>query len=180
VRPASWSLPWSRRARAARAALVALLAVPILALTLGACGEGEVTMPPLTPEPGDPRPSAQAAAPPEQTRAARLVLYKYLRGVAAGDAKVCAHLAPGYQSAMFGESGGCRKGLGEARSRLRPQDVTALSGVTVPTGEAGPENGAVTVGFEDLQWKGEPPRPGGILAARYTLRQTGDRWLITG
>ncbi|MFI0353815.1 hypothetical protein [Actinomadura sp. 9N407] len=171
------SMPWSRRARTA---LVPLLAVPILAMALSACGEGEATMPPLTPEPGDQRPSTQTAVPAAQSLAARKVLYQYLRGIAAGDAKVCSHLTPGYESATFGAAGDCRKGLDEAKGKLRPQDVTALRGVTVPTAEAGPENGDITVGFEDLKWKGEPARPGGILAARYTLRQTGGRWLITG
>ncbi|MFB4313287.1 hypothetical protein [Actinomadura sp. 21ATH] len=161
--------------------LAALALVPLLVTAPAACGEDEPEMPPLTPEPGDALPAARSSAPPAaQSRAARLVLYKYLRGIAAGDTKVCAHLAPGYESATFPERGGCEKGLAAAKAKLRPQDVTALKSVTVPAAEAGPDEGEVTVAFEDLKWKAEPARPGGVLAARYTLARTGERWLITG
>ncbi|MDL4775997.1 hypothetical protein [Actinomadura xylanilytica] len=150
----------------------------VLALT--ACGgEDRATMPPLTPEPGDARPLAPAGAPPEQSRAARMVLYRYLRGVAAGDAKVCASVTPAYERATFGKPGGCGSGLAAARARLRAQDRAALRTVTVPTGQAGPGPDDFTVRFEDLRWKGEPARPGGLLAAGFTLRKTGARWLIT-
>ncbi|MFC5752950.1 hypothetical protein [Actinomadura rugatobispora] len=165
------------------------LALPVLGVgvalgaSLSACGgTDEVTMPPLTPEPGDAHPAATAAAaaPAARTKAARVVLYKYLRGVASGDVKVCASLSPAYERATFGRPGGCRTGLAQVRSRLRAEDVTALRGVTVPAAEAGPGDGEVTVRFEDLRWKTAPARPGGVIAARYTLQLTGARWLIIG
>lgn len=149
---------------------------------LASCGgNDEVTMPPLTPEPGDEQPSATApVAAPANTYAARVVLYKYLRGVASGDSGVCAHLSPTYERATFGKPGGCRTGLARVRGGLRPQDLRALRGVTVPTAESGPEEGQVTVRFESLRWKTGRARRGGVIAAQYTLRLTGSRWLITG
>ncbi|MEU9844238.1 hypothetical protein AB0C69_34065, partial [Actinomadura sp. NPDC048032] len=68
-----------------RSSLAALALLPLLA----GCGGGdEVTMPPLTPEPGDSRPAqASTAAPARQTLPARLALYKYLRGISVGDAR---------------------------------------------------------------------------------------------
>ncbi len=167
----------------AAALLVPLFVLPLLGL--GACGgQDEVTMPPLTPEPGDsqfldaPEPTASAASAKE-TLPARLALFKYLRGVAAGNAKVCAYLTPAYQREAFGGPAACRTGFAAARAKLRPQDIAALRGVTVPTCEAGPGDGEYTVRFEDLAWKGEPARPGGPLAASFTLRKTGAYWQIT-
>ncbi|XVQ12295.1 hypothetical protein ACQP1W_06940 [Spirillospora sp. CA-255316] len=179
----------SRAFRAFRARPVPF-ALPVLGVALGAClgaslgacgGADEVTMPPLTPEPGGAPPAATAAAAaPARTQAARVVLYKYLRGVASGDVKVCASLSPAYERATFGRAGGCRTGLAQVRNGLRPEDLAALRGVTVPTAEAGPGDGEVTVRFEDLRWKTAPARPGGVIAARYTLQLTGARWLIIG
>ncbi|MFF5258587.1 hypothetical protein ACFY4C_06560 [Actinomadura viridis] len=173
--PRSAVRPAARRPSARfRAAALAVL----LGTALGGCGgDEEITMPPLTPEPGDERPGTTAAAAP--TRAARVVLYKYLRGIAAGDPGACAHLAPAYERATFGGAGACRTGLARARSALRPQDLTALRGVTVPTATAGPEEGEVTVQFEELRWKTAPARPGGVLASSFTLRRNGGRWLVT-
>jgi hypothetical protein len=118
--------------------------------------------------------------PPQQAFAARLVIYKFLRGVASGDSKVCGLLAPEYQRITFGKPGGCRTGFGAARKHFRPKDLTALRAVTVPTGEPGPGIGDYTVRFEDLKWKDEPALPGGVLAARFTLHLTGKTWRITG
>ncbi|MFD0685284.1 hypothetical protein [Actinomadura fibrosa] len=173
-----------------RTALPVLAALSALAFgALGACGgDDKVTMPPLTPEPGDSRladsrgdggAGGAGAASAKASLPARLVLYRFLRGVAAGDARVCAHLAPAYQRSVFGAPAGCRAGLGPARAKLRPKDIAALRGVTVPAAEDGPGAGAYTVRFEDLKWRGEPARPGGLLAARYTLRRSGARWLIS-
>ncbi|MEV4007925.1 hypothetical protein [Actinomadura sp. NPDC049753] len=161
-----------------RPSLAALTLLPLLA----ACGGGdEVTMPPLTPEPGDSRPAqASTAAPPRQTLPARLALYKYLRGISVGDARACAYLAPAYERRVFGGPGRCRSGLGRARAKLRPQDLAALRGVTVPTCEAGPGAGECTVRFEHLRWKSAPARPGGLLAASFVLRGRGSRWLVAG
>lgn len=160
--------------------LAVLSAVPIS--LLAACsGDDEPKIPPLTSEPGDPRPGAavSVSAPPKQGFAPRIVLFKYLRGVAIGDVKVCAYLSPEYERDVFGSAGGCATGLGQAKQSLRPQDITALRGVTVPAGEPGPGAGEFTVQFADLVWRGDPARPGGVLAARYVLRQTGKRWLIS-
>ncbi|WP_242903293.1 hypothetical protein [Actinomadura terrae] len=156
------------------------LAVVVLLPALAACGGGDggVAMPPLTPEPADSRLGDTGGADGEETLPARLVLYRFLRGVAKGNVAVCAYLGPGYERATFGRTGGCRAGLGRARAKLRPQDLAALRGVTVPTGAAGPGAGEVTVRFEDLKWRGAPAGRGGVLAASFTLRRTGGRWLI--
>ncbi|TDD81240.1 hypothetical protein [Actinomadura rubrisoli] len=157
----------------------AALPVVLVLASLSACGGNEITMPPLTPEPVDSRLAGTSDTPPEQSLAARLVLYRFLHGVAAGNVRVCAHLAPAFERAAFGGPGRCRSGLRQARARLRPPDIAALRGVTVPVAEDGPGDGDYTVRFEDLKWRGEPARPGGLLAARFTLRKTGGRWLIT-
>jgi hypothetical protein len=161
--------------------LPALSLLPALALGPAACGgKEEAGMPPLTPEPGDSR-LVDVTAPAKDSLPARLVLYKYLRGIAAGNVKVCALLAPAYDRAAFGRAGGCRSGgLAAARAKLRPADLAALRGVTVPVCDDGPGEGEYTVDFADLKWKGDPARPGGVLAANYTLGKTGTRWLITG
>ncbi|WP_165495514.1 hypothetical protein, partial [Actinomadura roseirufa] len=103
--------------------LAAVLAfLPALLLpAASACGrEREIVMPPLTPEPGDSRladapgpgsPSSGSRAAGKGSLPARLVLYRYLRGVAAGDVRACAHLAPAYERAVFGGPGRCRAGL---------------------------------------------------------------------
>ncbi|MDL4814617.1 hypothetical protein [Actinomadura opuntiae] len=152
-----------------------------LVLGLDGCGgKDEAGMPPLTPEPGDSR-LADLTAPAKDSYPARLVLYKFLRGVAAGNVKACALLTPDYDRAAFGRPGGCRAGgLAAARRKLRPADLAALRGVTVPTCEDGPDEGEYTVAFGDLKWKGDPARPGGVLAAKFTLRKTGTRWLVAG
>ncbi|MUN36640.1 hypothetical protein [Actinomadura litoris] len=154
------------------------LAVLALLPALAACGGGgEVTMPPLTPEPADSR-LTDTGGDERRTLPARLVLYRFLRGVAKGNVAVCAYLAPAYERTAFGRPGGCRAGLGRERAKLGPRDLAALRGVTVPTGEAGPGAGEVTVRFEDLKWRGEPAGQGGLLASSFTLRRTGGRWLI--
>ncbi|GAA2138689.1 hypothetical protein [Actinomadura napierensis] len=162
-----------------RPLLSALPLLPALIFGIGGCGgKDEVGLPPLTPEPGDSR-LADLTAPEKDSFPARLVLYKFLRGVAAGNVKVCALLAPAYDRAAFGRPGGCRAGgLAAARRTLRPADLAALRGVTVPSCEDGPGEGEYTVAFGDLKWKGDPARPGGVLAAKFTLHKTGARWLI--
>ncbi|NEA24314.1 hypothetical protein [Actinomadura bangladeshensis] len=162
-----------------------LAAVLVVLPLLGACGgQDEVTMPPLTPEPGDSQfadttTTAAAAASAKETLPARMALYKYLRGIAVGNAKACAYLTAAYQQQVFGGPASCRTGFAQARAKLRPQDLAALRGVTVPVCQAGPGDGIYTVRFADLAWKGAPARPGGLLAASFTLRRTGAYWQIT-
>ncbi|WP_067453621.1 hypothetical protein [Actinomadura macra] len=162
-----------------RPSLAVLALLPALAALAACSGDPEITMPPLTPEPSDTR-LIDAAGPDPQTLPARLALYRFLRGVAAGDVRACAYLAPAYERTVFGRTGGCRTGLRQARAKLDAQDVAALRGVTVPAGETGPGDGDITVRFEDLGWRGEPARSGGLLAPTFTLRQIGGRWRITG
>ncbi|NVI87976.1 hypothetical protein [Actinomadura sp. BRA 177] len=161
-----------------RPLLVAVLAVLPL---LGACGgQDEVTMPPLTPEPGDSQfTDTRATTSTEESFPARLALYKYLRGIAAGNPKACVYLTPAYQREVFGGPTACRSGFAKARANLSPQDITALRGVTVPVCEPGPGNGDYTVRFEDLAWKGAPAVPGGLLTTSFTLRKSGPHWQIT-
>ncbi|WP_149259190.1 hypothetical protein [Actinomadura sp. K4S16] len=164
----------------ARRFVAALTLLPLLA---GCGGGNEVTMPPLTPEPGDSRPAPDAsasAAPQRRTLPARMALYKYLRGVAVGNVKACAYLAPAYERRVFGGPGRCHSGLGRVRAKLRPQDLAALRGVTVPACQVGPGGADCTVRFEDLRWKGAPARPGGLLAASFVLRRNGARWQVAG
>lgn len=159
----------------------ASLLVPVL-VSCSRFSDKEPEIPPLTSEPGDPLPdpTTPAGASAPQGYAARVVLYKFLRGVAAGDTRTCAHLARGYEGTIFGKPGGCETGLGQARQRLRPQDIAALSGVTVPAGQPGPTPDEFTVSYADLRWRGDPARPGGVIAARFVLRKEGGRWLIAG
>ncbi|MFG2085804.1 MULTISPECIES: hypothetical protein [unclassified Spirillospora] len=170
-----------------RPSFAAPLLVPVLLLAvLGACGgENEITMPPLTPEPGDSRVASDAgAASPEESLPARLTLYKYLRTIALGSTAACKYTSDEFDLARFGERG-CEAGLGRARAGLRPEDVAALRGVTVPTAEREPD-GAYTVRHRDLKWRGEParlqPEPGGpphaFFLDTYTIRQNGGRWVL--
>ncbi|MEU5993784.1 hypothetical protein ABZ806_32835 [Spirillospora sp. NPDC047418] len=163
-----------------------LLAAVLVALPLlSACGgQEEVTMPPLTPEPGDSRfadttTAAATTTSAKETLPARLALYKYLRGVAVGNAKACAFLAPAYQQKVFGGPTACRTRFAKARAKLRPQDLAALRGVTVPVCRPGPGDGTYTVRFEDLAWKGAPARQAGLLAPSFTIQRTGQNWQIT-
>ncbi|MFC9969562.1 hypothetical protein ACFVH6_01510 [Spirillospora sp. NPDC127200] len=153
-----------------------LLLVVALALPAAACSDDPAPAKPAAEAP--PRPSAHAAIPPKQTAAARTALTKYLRGMAAGDATVCGLLTPAYERAVYGRPGGCRPGLPQARRKMRPKDLAALRTVAVPTAEPGAGPGEYSVQFEDLKWKSEPARPGGVLAARFTLRKTGANWLL--
>ncbi|MEO3822202.1 hypothetical protein [Actinomadura sp. B10D3] len=154
-----------------------VLALMLLSSPAACDGKDKVTMPPLTPEPRESRLAGTPTAASSRTLAARLALYRYLRGIAAGNVKACAFLTAGYERRVFGGPGRCRSGLAQARARLRPQDITALRGVTVPVCETAPD-GACTVRFENLRWKGEPARQGGLLAASFTLRKTGAYWRI--
>lgn len=156
-------------------------AVLVVLPLLGACGgQDKVTMPPLTPEPGDSQlVDTTATTSGKESFPARLALYKYLRGIAAGNAKACAYLTPAYQREVFGGPTACRSRFAQARAKLRPQDLTALRGVTVPVCEPGPGDGDYTVRFEDLAWKGAPAAPGGLLTTTYTLRKSGPYWQIT-
>ncbi|GAA1779510.1 hypothetical protein [Actinomadura chokoriensis] len=165
-----------------------LAAVLVVLPLLGACGgQDEVTMPPLTPEPGDSQfadttttaTTATAAASAKETLPARMALYKYLRGIAVGNAKACAYLTAAYQQRVFGGPAACRTGFARARAKLRPEDLAALRGVTVPVCQPGPGDGVYTVRFADLAWKGAPARPGGLLKTTFTLRKTGPYWQIT-
>ncbi|WP_067488536.1 hypothetical protein [Actinomadura hibisca] len=153
-----------------------LLLVVALALPAAACSGDPAPAKPAAGTP--PRPSARTALPPKQTAAARTALTKYLRGLAAGDAKVCGLTTPAYERAVYGKPGGCRPGLPQARRKLRPKDLAALRTVTVPTAEPGAGPGEYSVQFEDLKWKAEPARPGGVLAARFTLHKSGPHWLL--
>ncbi|MQY07084.1 hypothetical protein [Actinomadura macrotermitis] len=148
-----------------------------LCLTLGACSDEKPVGSPVPPAPGPKRPAAVRA---EWSEAARAALASYLHAIASGDKGACALLAPEYERIAFGRPKGCAGGLRAARARLRPQDLKALRTVAVPTAEPGMHFDEVSVPFQDLAWKGEPARPGGLLAARYTLRKSGKRWLITG
>jgi hypothetical protein len=160
--------------------LAAVLGGTIAVSGCGGLGEAEPEIPPLTPEPGDPESAAgpSPTVPPADALAARRVLFRYLRAVAAGDTAACEYLTPEYEQATFGEFGGCRSGLAEARREFDPADLTALRGVTVPTGQAGPRSGEFTVRFADLRWRADPAQPGGLLAARFVLRKSEKNWLI--
>jgi hypothetical protein len=137
-------------------------------------------MPPLTPEPGDSQfAGTRATASTQESFPARLALYKYLRGIAAGNPKSCAYLTPAYQREVFGGPAAGRAGFAKARAKLRPQDIAALRGVTVPVCEPGPAAGDYTVRFEDLAWKGDPAAPGGLLTTSFTLHKSDTYWQIT-
>ncbi|REE98481.1 hypothetical protein [Thermomonospora umbrina] len=157
-----------------------LSAVP----ALGACGAfdepDEPGIPPLVWESGDPRltdprPVTASAA---ETREARVVLYRYLRGLAAGDVRICALITPEYEESVFEGPRRCRGRLGTVRERLGARNLAALRGVTVPVARPGPGPGRFTVRFTDLRWRTGRAAPGGPLAERFVLRRVDDRWLI--
>jgi hypothetical protein len=160
-----------------RLPIAALVFAPLLV----SCGLGSKTddsMPPLTPEPTITLPP-QDATTTRQSYPARFVLYRYLRGIAAGDPRACAYLTPAYDRATFGAQG-CRAWVPQVRRRLPAAHLAALRGVTVPVAETGPGAADYTVQFTDLQWRAEPASPGGALASAYVIRRTGTRWLIAG
>jgi hypothetical protein len=160
--------------------------IPLLA----ACGGGtdDDSLPPLTPEPSLSIPqaeSSQPASPASRSGArasypARFALMKFLRGVGAGDARVCAYVAPAYAGTAFADSGGCRQWIGTVAARLTPEERTLMRTVLVPGATPGPEQGQYTIRPADLRWT---PRgstaPDGILADQYVLAREGNRWLIT-
>lgn len=150
---------------------------------LVACGDSETDMsiPPLTPEPAislppaDPEPVDPALE--KASYPARLALYAYLRGLAAGNPRACAYLAPAYDQATFGAAG-CRAWVPQVKRHMAAAELTALRHVVVPTALPGPGNAEYTVRFADLQWRTEPAKPSGVLAARYVIRRVGTRWFI--
>jgi hypothetical protein len=148
-----------------------------------ACGaEADMSIPPLTPEPtislppADPAETADPAAG-KASYPARLALYNYLRGMAAGNPRACAYLAPAYDRATFGKAG-CRAWVPQVDRQLPAADLTALRQVVVPTATRGPGSADYTVRFADLEWRTEPAKPSGVLAARYVIRRIGARWFI--
>lgn len=157
-------------------AAMALAVVPMV--VVGGCGsKADTSMPPLTPEPTVPLPPEDPAVL-RQSYPARLVLYRYLRGVATADTRVCAYLAPAYARTAFGRTG-CRAWVAQAGRHLAPADLAALRQVTVPTATPGPGRGSYTVQYADLQWRTDPVEPGGVLRPRYVLRSYGARWRIS-
>jgi len=162
------------------------LVAPLLVLmlpALGACAlftDAEPKIPPLVWESGDARliDPRSATVPPQESLPARLVLYRFLRGVAAGDVRVCGYLIPEYEQDAFGAVGGCRSGLAAERRRLGARTLAALRGVTVPMARRGPGDNEMTVRFGDLRWRTAPPEPAGLLAERFVLRRVGGRWRI--
>jgi hypothetical protein len=162
-----------------------LFTVLALLPALVACGDPEVdlSMPPLTPEPAITLPPAEPEPmDPAVTKAsypARLALYNYLRGMAAGNPRACALLAPAYDRATFGAAG-CRAWVPQVGRHMAAAELTALRNVVVPTALPGPGEAEYTVRFADLQWRTEPAKPSGVLAARYVLRRVGARWFIVG
>ncbi|RAY14299.1 hypothetical protein DPM19_15095 [Actinomadura craniellae] len=159
---------------------VGLAVAPVVALCLAGCtlGAGEAGLPPLTPEPDAPLVAA-TPAPAGPSYPARLALMRYLRGIATGDPRICVLIGPEFEESAFGAPGGCRTGLAAARRELSAADLAALRTVSVPTATIGPEPAGYTVSFAELGWRGEPARPGGLLADRYVLRRTGSQWIIT-
>jgi hypothetical protein len=168
-----------------------LAAIPLL----GACGPGtdDDSLPPLTPEPSlsvpltqpsEPGESAPPAARPGRsgTRAsypARLALMKFLRGVGAGDARACGHVAPAYARTAFADHGGCAQWITEVGARLSPEQVEMLRTVLVPGATSGPRPGQYTIRPADLRWRpAAAPAPRSVVAGRYVLARTGSRWLI--
>jgi hypothetical protein len=158
-----------------RLPIAALVLAPMIAAT-GCGSRADTSMPPLTPEP-------TITLPPEDGTAlrrsfpARMVLYRYLRGMAAGDRRVCLYLAPAYDRDTFGRTG-CRAWIPQVRRHLSATDLAALRQVTVPTATQGPGPADYTVLFSDLHWRAHPARTSGVLAESYTLRHAGNRWLI--
>ncbi|GAA2084535.1 hypothetical protein [Actinomadura alba] len=158
-----------------RLPIAALVLVPVLT-SCGSGGEAENSMPPLTPEPTITLPPQDPAAE-RRSLPARTVLFRYLRSIAAGDPRGCAHLSPAYDRATFGARG-CRVQMPPAARRLPAGDLNALRGVTVPIANEGPEPADYTVHITDLQWRTEPADPSDVLASSYVIRRVGTRWLI--
>jgi hypothetical protein len=158
---------------------IAAMALIIASMVVvSGCGsKADMSMPPLTPEPTVPLPPEDGAVL-RQSYPARVVLYRYLRGVAAADVRACVYLAPAYARATFGRTG-CRAWVAQAGRHMAPADLVALRQVTVPAATPGPGRGSYTVEFTDLQWSTGRPEPGGVLRSRYVIRSYGARWRIS-
>ena len=149
--------------------------------TCAACGGSKVDMsiPPLTPEPTITLPP-DAPLDPVETKAsfpARLALDNYLRGLAKGNPRACAYLAPAYDRATFGKAG-CRAWVPQIKRQVPAADLAALRSVVVPTATPGPGAAEYTVRFADLQWRTDPAKPSAILPARFVLRHISGQWKI--
>jgi hypothetical protein len=156
-------------------------------LVLTGCGSAKDTsMPPLSLEPSASSPSTGETSPTSRSAsragfAARVALQRLLRGIGAGDARVCASVAPAHARTAFGAAG-CRAWVTSVKRHLTAADLTALRTVRVPTAVAGPGHADFTVAFTDLGWAGTPPQPGSapVFQDQYVLRHTGSRWLLAG
>lgn len=166
-----------------RCSLTAIvLLVPALASCGGGAADARPGLPPLTPEPGLSLPvtAGDPAARPVDLPP-RLALARFLRGIGAGDPRVCALLTPARERIAFGGPGRCRPWITEVKRHLPAKDLLALRTVVVPSGTPGPGAAGFTVEFTELQWRGEPAQQAGVLAARFVLRRTpAGRWLIAG
>jgi hypothetical protein len=171
--------------------VVGVAAIAATIPLLGACGGGtdDDSLPPLTPEPSLSIPQAESSQPASTAsrsgaRAsypARYALMKFLRGVGAGDVRVCGYVAPAYARTAFADSGGCRQWIGTVAARLTPEERTLMRTVLVPGATPGPGPGQYTIRSGDLRWT---PRtataPAGVLADQYVLTKSGPRWLLAG
>ncbi|HEY7485358.1 MAG TPA: hypothetical protein VH912_12925 [Streptosporangiaceae bacterium] len=157
-------------------------AMPLLA----ACGssQSDDSLPPLTPEPSLSLPVPQSTPPPASrsaTRAsypARLVLMKFLRGVGAGEVRVCGYVSPSYARKAFAQAGGCTQWIGTAPTRLTPDQLDQLRTVQVLGATPGPSPGQYTIRARDLRWSTADAAPTEVLAKQYVLAKTGTGWLI--
>jgi hypothetical protein len=175
----------------ARVLLVAVsvaVAGPLLT-GCGGLGQDDDPLPPLTPEPGLSLPQAssppQASGPPSASRSgtrasypARLALMQFLRGVGAGDRRVCGLLAPSYARTAFAADGGCAAWIGAAPTRLTPDELHGLRTVRVLGATPGPRPGQFTVRPADLRWSSGGGVPRDVVAQRYVLARVGGRWLV--
>lgn len=175
------------RSPGARSLFVVTCALPLLA----ACGnsQSDDTLPPLTPEPSLSVPALESTAPQPATTSAsgagarasypaRLVLMKFLRGVAAGEARVCGYLSPAYDRKAFARAGGCAKWIGTVATRLTADQLGRLRTVQVPGASPGPGTGQYTIRLRDLRWRPAQATPPDFVARQYVLAKTGGRWLI--
>lgn len=186
-------------ARSPRVATVLAAIAVAGSLSLSGCGgsQEDDSLPPLTPEPALPLPSAGSQPPSVETNPsaaaasrsglrasypARLALMRFLRGVGAGDGQVCRLLSPSYARTAFAAAGGCQKWVGAIPARLTPDELHQLRTVQVLGATPGPRQGQYTVRPADLRWAARAVVPNDVLfpagAQRYVLARAAGRWVV--
>jgi hypothetical protein len=103
---------------------------------------------------------------------------RFLRAVGAGDRQACGLVSPSYAATAFASAGGCPQWIGAVPARLSPDELHQLRTVRVLGATPGPRAGQYTIRPADLRWRAATAVPRDVVAQRYVVAKTGNRWLI--